>query len=237
MISLASSFQRHQPHPVSITLPPINHRRTFASTKFQRTFRQHFLAKSWTYGANGHHLGVSLVELYTMMGSVTWIRRRLRRRPQLRWLLRNSGELLCRYRSSLAEGEHTITFVSSFPFFAVQSTVSWSFPSNPLCLLFLCMYCSSQYARASCTSGPGRPSLHAQGPEPLFPCQPPLAPHRWTPGALPWLVAEPAAAAVVCPSSVRHRNPASSPLSPTPDEHSYKIPSTSSFRSEPRPNP
>jgi hypothetical protein len=45
----------------------------------------------------------------------------------------------------LAEGEDTIAFVSSIPFrFAIQSTVSWSFPSNPLCLLFLCMYCSSR---------------------------------------------------------------------------------------------
>jgi hypothetical protein len=53
--------------------------------------------------------------------------------PQLRRLLRNSGELFCCRRSSLAEGEHTIAFVSSIPFhFAIQSTVSWSFPSNPL---------------------------------------------------------------------------------------------------------
>jgi hypothetical protein len=77
--------------------------------------------------------------------SVTRIRRGLRRLPQLRRLLRNSGELFRRRRSSLAEGEHTIAFVSSIPFrFAVQSTVSWSFPSNPLCLLFLCLYPSSR---------------------------------------------------------------------------------------------
>jgi hypothetical protein len=64
------------------------------------------------------------------------IRRRLRHLPQLRRLLRNSGELFCHHHSSLAEGEHTIAFVSSFPFrFAIQSTVLWSFPSNPLCLL------------------------------------------------------------------------------------------------------
>jgi hypothetical protein len=37
----------------------------------------------------------------------------------------------------LAEGEHTIAFVSSFPFrFAAQSTVSWSFPSNSFALSF-----------------------------------------------------------------------------------------------------
>jgi hypothetical protein len=36
-IFLASSFQRRQPHPVSITLAPTNSRRTFASTKFLRT--------------------------------------------------------------------------------------------------------------------------------------------------------------------------------------------------------
>jgi hypothetical protein len=40
----------------------------------------------------------------------------------------------------LTEGDHTITFVLSIPFrFAVQSTVSWSFPSNALYLLFLCL--------------------------------------------------------------------------------------------------
>jgi hypothetical protein len=69
------------------------------------------------------------------------IRRRLRHLPQLRRLLSNSGKLFRHRRSSLAEGEHTIVFVSSIPFhFAIQSTVSWSFPSNPICLLFLCMY-------------------------------------------------------------------------------------------------
>jgi hypothetical protein len=53
--------------------------------------------------------------------------------PQLRRLLRNSGELFRRRRSSLAEGEHTIAFVSSIPFhFSIQSTISWSSPSNPL---------------------------------------------------------------------------------------------------------
>jgi hypothetical protein len=44
---------------------------------------------------------------------------------QLRWAFRH-------HRSSLAESEHTIAFVSWFPFrFAVQSSVSWSSPSNP----------------------------------------------------------------------------------------------------------
>jgi hypothetical protein len=38
----------------------------------------------------------------------------------------------------LTEGEHTIAFVSSISFrFAIQCTVSWPFPSNPLCLLSL----------------------------------------------------------------------------------------------------
>jgi hypothetical protein len=59
-----------------------------------------------------------------MMCSVTRIRRRLRHLPQLRRLLSNSGELFRRHRSSLAEGEHTIAFVSSISFrFAFQSTV------------------------------------------------------------------------------------------------------------------
>jgi hypothetical protein len=69
------------------------------------------------------------------MCSITRIRRRLRHLRQVRRLLSNSGGLFHRRRSSLAEGEHTITFVSSIPFrFAIQSTVSLSFPSNPLCL-------------------------------------------------------------------------------------------------------
>jgi hypothetical protein len=96
----------------------------------------------------------------------------------------NSGELFCHCRSSLAEGEHTIAFVSSFPFhFAIQSIVSWSFPSNPLCLLCLPV---------------------------LFELQP--------------------------PSTAADRDSAAC-LVPAAGEHSYEIPSTSSFRSEPRPNP
>jgi hypothetical protein len=104
---------------------------------------------------------------------VWWIARfwcRLRHLPQLRRLLRNSGELFSRRRSSLAEGEHTITFVSSIPFrFAVQSTVSWSFPSNPLCLLFLCMYCSSR--RPAVCRPPSLP--------PLIPSVSTRPQHRW----------------------------------------------------------
>jgi hypothetical protein len=76
---LASSFQRRQPRSVSITLAPTNPPRTFASTKFRRAFP----AKPCTSGANGHHHGVSLVELYAVMGSVMRIRRRLRHLPQL----------------------------------------------------------------------------------------------------------------------------------------------------------
>jgi hypothetical protein len=77
---VASSFQRCQPHPVSITLPPRNSRRTFASTKLKWTFP----AKLCTSGANGHHPRVSLVELYAVMGSLTRIWHRLCRLPQLR---------------------------------------------------------------------------------------------------------------------------------------------------------
>jgi hypothetical protein len=75
-----------------------------------------------------------------VMCPVTRIRRRLRHLPQLRRLLRNSGELFRCRRSSLAEGEHIIAFVSSFPFrFAVPVHVSWSFPSNPVYAPFLCL--------------------------------------------------------------------------------------------------
>jgi hypothetical protein len=53
-ISLASSFQRRQPHPVSITLDPTNPHRTFASTKFRRTSgeTEHFRCKGtppWSF--------------------------------------------------------------------------------------------------------------------------------------------------------------------------------------------
>jgi hypothetical protein len=145
MISLASSFQCRQPQPVSITLAPTNHRRTFASTKFWWIFRRAFPAKSCISGVNGHHLGVSLVELYAVMCSVTRIWRWLCRLPQLRRLLRNSGELFRRHCSSLAEGEHTIAFVSSFPFhFAFTMRVWRSFPSNPSFLFFSLGFCSGQ---------------------------------------------------------------------------------------------
>jgi hypothetical protein len=42
MISLTSSFQRRHPHPILTTLAPTNRHRTFASTKFRRTFRRVF---------------------------------------------------------------------------------------------------------------------------------------------------------------------------------------------------
>jgi hypothetical protein len=83
MIFSASPFQRRQPHPISITLALTNRRRTFASTKFRRTFRRAFLVKPCTSDANGHHPGVFLIELYAVMGSVTRIQRRLRRLRQL----------------------------------------------------------------------------------------------------------------------------------------------------------
>jgi hypothetical protein len=67
-------------------------------------------------------------------------------------LLSNSGELFRHRRSSLAEGE-TIAFISSIPFrFGIQSTVSWSFPSNPLCLLFLCLH---RWSRCNIPDFPG----------------------------------------------------------------------------------
>jgi hypothetical protein len=105
MISSASSFQRRQPRSVSMTLAPTNPHRTFASTKFQRT--------------SGDE-------------EVMRIRRRLRWLPRLRRLLRNSGELFRRRRSSLVEGEHIIAFVSPFPFrFVVPVHVLRSSPLNP----------------------------------------------------------------------------------------------------------
>jgi hypothetical protein len=159
MISLASSFQRCQLHSVSITLAPMNPRRTFASNKFRRTFRWAFPAKSWTWGANEHHHRVYLVELSAL---VLWIAQfwcRLRHLPQRQWRFSNSGEPFCRCCSSLAKGGHTMAFVSSFPFhFVVQSTFSWSSPSNLCYPLFLC-------TTASCARRPsqGPPTISKSG--------------------------------------------------------------------------
>jgi hypothetical protein len=84
MISSASSFQRRQPHPVSITLAPRNPRRTFASTKFRRTFRRAVPAKPCTSSANGHPCEVYLAELNVVMWWIARFRCRLRHLPQLR---------------------------------------------------------------------------------------------------------------------------------------------------------
>jgi hypothetical protein len=84
MISLASSFQRCQPHPVSITLAPTNHRPTFASTSFQWTFRRAFPEKPCTSNTNGHHHRVYLVELNAVVWWIARFRCRLRHLPQLR---------------------------------------------------------------------------------------------------------------------------------------------------------
>jgi hypothetical protein len=85
----------------------------------------------------------------------------------------NSVELFRRHHSSLAEGEHTIAFVSSILFrFAVQSTVSWSFPSYSLCLFFVRLYCSNRRPPAGIRPPPWSPppvSTPTRSPRPLFP--------------------------------------------------------------------
>jgi hypothetical protein len=64
----------------------------------------------------------------------------------------------------LAEGEHTIAFVSWFPFrFAVQSTVSWSFPSNPSTFSFCAVLFELQAAVAIPSSIPVAPSVSITG--------------------------------------------------------------------------
>jgi hypothetical protein len=101
------------------------------------------------------------------MGSVTRIRRRLRHLPQLRRVLCNSGELFHRRRSSLADGEHIITFVSSFPFHFVISVHILRLPSSnlhlpsSLCYVALTMVSS---IRAPCRpqSPTARQSHHDQ---------------------------------------------------------------------------
>jgi hypothetical protein len=90
-------------------------------------------------------------------------------------------------------------------------------------------------ARASYTSGPEYPSLHAQDPEPRFPCQPLLAPRRWTPRSAATTGGR---ASRRCRGAPELRPPPESGLLPfvsNAGEHSYEIPSTSSFRSDPWP--
>jgi hypothetical protein len=142
MISSASSFQRRQPHPVSITLAPGNPRRTFAFTKFRRTFRRAFPAKPCTSSANGHRYEVYFVELNAVMW---WIARfwcRLRHLPQLRRVT-PATPLQLRWAlpspSFLAEGEHTIALASSISFrFSIHVHVWRSSPSNLYLPSFLC---------------------------------------------------------------------------------------------------
>jgi hypothetical protein len=118
-------------------------------------FRQAFPAKPCTSGAKGHHPGVSLIDLYAVMGLVTRIRRRLRHLPQLRQLLRNSGELFRRRRSSLVEGEHIIAFVSSFRFrFAIPVHVWRSSPSNLYLSSSLCSVAVKRGAVQLCCCHP-----------------------------------------------------------------------------------
>jgi hypothetical protein len=92
-------------------------------------------------------------------------------------------------------------------------------------------------ARAPCTSGPECPSLHTQGPEACFLCQPPLAPHRWA----PW-------SAATTGGRAGHRCRGAPELCPPPKfsllpfgsntgEHMYAIPSISSSHSWPHPCP
>jgi hypothetical protein len=241
MISLASSFQHRQPQPVSITLAPTNRRRTFASTKFRWIFRRAFPAKQCTSSANGHHPRVSLVKLYAVMCSVTRIRRWLRHLPQLRRLLRNSGELFRHLRSPLAEGEHTIAFVSSFPFrFAIPMRVWRSFPSNPSFFFFSLCFCSGQPPWKDLPELSARPcawptlDLCSAHPRASTASRPSRLYVAWRPRRVARQEPEPHVAAVVFLPPVEIRSP---PRVPTVGEHTSEIPSTSSFRSEPRPSP
>jgi hypothetical protein len=98
------------------------------------------------------------------MCSVTRIRRRLHHLPQLRQLLSNSGELFRCRRSSLTEGEHTIAFVSSFPFrFAIPVRIWMSSPPNLYLSSSLYLFClqspwPTRSVRVSCSPEPPRRS-------------------------------------------------------------------------------
>jgi hypothetical protein len=193
MISLASSFQRRQPHPVSITLAPINRRRTFAYAKFLQTFRRPFPAKQCTSIANEHHHGVYLVELNALVWWIARLRCQLHHLPQI-WrvlprrqrLLSLSCESFCHQRSSLAEGEHTIAFALSIPFrFAVPVRVWRSSPSNP-CFPFLSVLFRSTSmdgsSRALCLSVRMAHAWLLQRTPSCQPCMPPKpTPHCLAP--------------------------------------------------------
>jgi hypothetical protein len=112
MISLASSFQCRQPRSISITLAPTNPRRTFAYTKF----RWAFPVKLCTSGANGQHPGVSLVELYIVMG-------RSRESDIASVIFPNSGE------SSATPASSSVTVVHLWPKVSTPSRSSRRFLS------------------------------------------------------------------------------------------------------------
>jgi hypothetical protein len=231
MISLASSFQRRQTHPVSISLAPTNPCWTLAFTKFQ----------PWTSSAYGHHHGVYLVELNTVVLWITRFRCRLRHLPQRRWLLSNSDEPFRRHRSSLVEGEHTIAFVSLFPFcFSVQSTVSWSSSSNPcyplcLCTAALCPRRPSQAPLAISQSG-GRGTRLRKSPSPgaawRRSASQALFPHRLTPSEHPATGARAAGRRPSPPAEIQPPPPV-----PTAGEHTSEIPLLSSTHFAPQPSP
>jgi hypothetical protein len=156
MISLASSFQRRQPRFVSITLALINHRRTFTSNKFRRTSGEHFRRNR----ALPVQMGTTLE--FPSLSSTPWCGGLLDYDVGC-VIFPNSGDSSATPTSSSVVVVHLWPKVStpshsslSIPFhFAIQSTVSWSFPSNPLCLLFLCLYTSSRRP-PSAAAGRGR---------------------------------------------------------------------------------
>jgi hypothetical protein len=146
---LTSSFQRRQPRSVSTTLAPTNPRRTFSSTKFRRAFP----AKPCTSGANGHHPGVSLVELYAVMGSVTRIWRQLRHLHQL-WRVTPATPLQLRralpspsFLTSQRWAHHRVRLVNLVPFWRSHARLE-VVPIESLSP-FLSLFGCSHYDRAA----------------------------------------------------------------------------------------
>jgi hypothetical protein len=153
MISSASSFQRRQPHPVSITLAPGNPRRTFAFTKFRRTFRRAFPAKPCTSSANGHRYEVYFVELNDVMWWIARFRCRLRHLPQLRrvtpatplqlrWALPSPSFL-----TSRRWAHHRVGLVDLVPFFHSRACLE-VVPIESLSP-FLSLFCYSHHDRGA----------------------------------------------------------------------------------------
>jgi hypothetical protein len=199
MISLASSFQCRQPHPVSITLSHKNPHRTFASTKFRRN--RSLLVQTDT-----------TMEFPPLSSTLCWGRSRESDVDSV--VFPESAD------PSPTPASASVAIVDLWPKVSTPSRSSWCFLSVLPCNLQFCGRChlipfSLSFSlctvrinlhehSAPCTSGAERPNLPrvqsiafcASHRSLLVAGRPEAPPQRWPP--LP----------VVRPSSARLQNPA-----------------------------